>query len=88
MNESETHDDTVADAVRRRRLNRLRGGLPGSDADDRLQVEKELCGPEPKCERAGGGVECSVCGKEYWRHPGHARFRWMTVLCGGRCVKL
>jgi hypothetical protein len=40
--------------------------------------------------RAGGGVVCEVCGKAYHRHPNlpGPKLAFLTLLCGGRVVKL
>lgn len=40
--------------------------------------------------RAGSACVCTVCGREYVRHPGDAgeEWCWLTVLCDGTRVKL
>jgi len=48
--------------------------------------------PERVCrgevDRANGGVECQVCGLRYRDHPESAMYSYLTVVCGGRFVKL
>ena len=39
-------------------------------------------------DRADGGVECDACGLHYRDHPESAIYPFLTVLCGGRFVKL
>lgn len=44
--------------------------------------------PEEDDGRASGNVVCEACGETYYRHPEDPREPWMTLLCGGRRVKL
>lgn len=41
-----------------------------------------------ECVRAGGDVVCNACGDAYHKHASDPREPWMTLLCGGRRVKL
>lgn len=38
--------------------------------------------------RASGDVECEACGELYYSHAHDPREPWMTLLCGGKRVKL
>lgn len=48
------------------------------------QVER----PEPEFVRASGLCVCQTCWKLYYNHPRHHEWRFLTVLCDGKLVKL
>jgi len=55
------------------------------DRERGRETDEDEC---PDFIRAGGGVVCRTCGKEYYDHPQHAKFPFLTVLCDGTVVKL
>ena len=59
--------------------------LGGSDIARFFKQVRELPLDAP---RAGGGVECKVCGKPYRKHPDDPEFPYLTDLCDGTRVKL
>lgn len=38
--------------------------------------------------RAGGGVVCDLCGKQFYDHPRVKELPFLTKLCDGTLVKL
>lgn len=78
--------------------------LGGADASEALRLLRRifrklaqmfaLAEPLPAPEdqndwyRASGDIECDVCGELYYSHAEDPREPWMTIVCGGRRVKL
>lgn len=61
------------------------------------EVQKDMCTniinsgkfpPPEDVPRVGGGVICKQCGHEYYDHPAHIPYYFLTVLCDGSIVKL
>lgn len=52
----------------------------------------EAAGAEPDYiegwDRCGGGVECAICGQEYFDHPPHPFVSCFHITCAGKVVKL
>lgn len=55
--------------------------------EDRMEIERKTT-PCPDFRRASGSCICSICGKEYRKHPHNDPWMWLRKLCNGDHVKL
>jgi len=94
----ENHPHRNLDGPCKCRLCHRRVGLTPPVERERLREERVLVKVAeldyPEFTRASGQCICSICGREYWRHPHDFRWLdWIEVpylrkLCDGTLVKL
>ena len=66
---------------------RIRGGFVGGCVVDLIPCPSEGVS-RIDAGRCSVDCECSICGRRYARHPDHADYPFMTLLCDGTLVKL